>query len=61
RSKTGPKVLEINSSPGLQGIERASGVDVAHLIVEFIEKNVRPRIKHRSRNRLTKPSAIAAE
>ncbi len=61
RSKTGPKVLEINSSPGLQGIERASGVDVAHLIVEFIEKNVRPRIKHRSRNRLTKPSSIAAE
>jgi ribosomal protein S6--L-glutamate ligase len=34
-SKTGPKILEINSSPGLEGIERASGVDVAGAIVEY--------------------------
>jgi ribosomal protein S6--L-glutamate ligase len=34
-SKTGPKILEINSSPGLEGIERASGIDVAGAIVEY--------------------------
>ena len=35
----GPKILEINSSPGLEGIERASGVDVASAIIEFAEKH----------------------
>jgi ribosomal protein S6--L-glutamate ligase len=40
RSRKGPLVLEINSSPGLQGIENASGVDIASLIVEFIEKQL---------------------
>jgi ribosomal protein S6--L-glutamate ligase len=39
RSNHGPVVLEVNSSPGLEGIEGASGVDVAGKIVEFIEKN----------------------
>ena len=34
--KTGPKVIENNSSPGLPSIERASGVDVAHLTTELI-------------------------
>lgn len=36
--KNGPKILEINSSPGLEGIERASGVDVAGAIVAHAEK-----------------------
>jgi ribosomal protein S6--L-glutamate ligase len=36
--KAGPKILEINSSPGLEGIERASGVDVAGAIVAHAEK-----------------------
>ncbi len=35
--RAGPRVLEINSSPGLEGIERASGVDVAGAIVEYAE------------------------
>ena len=35
--RDGPRVLEINSSPGLEGIERASGVDVAGAIVEYAE------------------------
>ena len=39
RSNHGPLVLEVNSSPGLEGIERTTGKDVAGLIVEFIEKN----------------------
>jgi ribosomal protein S6--L-glutamate ligase len=37
-SKKKPKILEINSSPGLEGIERASGVDVAGAIIEHAEK-----------------------
>jgi hypothetical protein len=45
RSNHGPLVLEVNSSPGLEGIEAASGVDVATRIVEWIEKShaARPR------------------
>lgn len=38
RSSRGPVVIEVNSSPGLEGIERTSGVDVADKIIEFIEK-----------------------
>jgi len=37
RSDRGPLVLEVNSSPGLEGIEDASGVDVADAIIEFLE------------------------
>lgn len=39
RSNHGPVVLEVNSSPGLEGIEEATGVDVAGKVVEFIDKN----------------------
>ena len=39
----GPKILEINSSPGLEGIERASGVDVATAIVQHAERFVARR------------------
>ncbi len=35
--KNGPKILEINSSPGLEGIERASGIDVATAMIEHAE------------------------
>ncbi|MCA9153942.1 MAG: 30S ribosomal protein S6--L-glutamate ligase [Planctomycetales bacterium] len=42
RSNHGPVVLEVNSSPGLEGIEKATGVDVAGKIIEFIEKNAKP-------------------
>jgi ribosomal protein S6--L-glutamate ligase len=37
-TRSGPKVLEINSSPGLEGIEGASGIDVARAIIEHAEK-----------------------
>jgi hypothetical protein len=40
RSDRGPVVMEVNSSPGLEGIERASGVDVAGEIIEYIEGHV---------------------
>jgi len=39
RSNHGPVVMEVNSSPGLEGIEAATGKDVAGIIIEFIEKN----------------------
>ncbi len=39
QAKDGPLVLEVNSSPGLEGIEGASGVDIAGRIIEFIEAN----------------------
>lgn len=41
QSSRGPLVLEVNSSPGLEGIERATGVDIAGKIISFIEKNVK--------------------
>jgi ribosomal protein S6--L-glutamate ligase len=40
QSEEGPMVLEVNSSPGLEGIESASGIDIADLIIEYIEDNV---------------------
>ncbi|MEN8892309.1 30S ribosomal protein S6--L-glutamate ligase [Planktotalea arctica] len=42
RSETGPKVLEVNSSPGLEGVEKTSQKNVAELIYEHIEARVRP-------------------
>lgn len=42
RSNHGAVVMEVNSSPGLEGIETATGVDVAGKIIEYIEKNAAP-------------------
>ena len=42
RSNHGPVVMEVNSSPGLEGIEKATQVDVAGKIIEFLEKNAAP-------------------
>jgi ribosomal protein S6--L-glutamate ligase len=39
RSAQGPLVIEVNSSPGLEGIEQSTGIDVAELIIEHIEKH----------------------
>ena len=39
RSNHGPVIMEVNSSPGLEGIEKASGKDIASRIIEFIEEN----------------------
>jgi ribosomal protein S6--L-glutamate ligase len=41
RSKSGPKVLEINSSPGLEGIEGVTGKDIAGMMIECIERQVK--------------------
>ena len=42
RSNHGPVVMEVNSTPGLEGIETATGKDIAGMIIEFLEKNARP-------------------
>ena len=42
-TRTGPKILEINSSPGLEGIERATSVDVATAIIRHAERYVKRR------------------
>jgi ribosomal protein S6--L-glutamate ligase len=48
RSNHGAVVMEVNSSPGLEGIEAATGKDIAGMIIEFIERNARP---HRTRTK----------
>jgi ribosomal protein S6--L-glutamate ligase len=40
RSDRGPLIIEVNSSPGLEGIELATGKDIATSIIKYIEKNV---------------------
>ncbi|WP_154224454.1 30S ribosomal protein S6--L-glutamate ligase [Marinicella rhabdoformis] len=42
RAERGPVVMEVNSSPGLEGIESATGKDVAGMIIDFIEKTAKP-------------------
>ena len=50
RSNHGPLVMEVNSSPGLEGIETATGKDVAGMIIQFLEKNAK-KDKTRTRGR----------
>ncbi|MEW7280600.1 30S ribosomal protein S6--L-glutamate ligase [Aquimarina sp. 2201CG1-2-11] len=40
QSKRGPLILEVNSSPGLEGIQTATGKDIAKTIIRYIEKNI---------------------
>jgi ribosomal protein S6--L-glutamate ligase len=41
RSNHGPVIMEVNSSPGLEGIENTTGKDIAGLIIEFIETHAK--------------------
>jgi ribosomal protein S6--L-glutamate ligase len=50
RAERGPVVMEVNSSPGLEGIEKATQKNVAGMIIEFIEKNAKQG-KTRTRGR----------
>jgi ribosomal protein S6--L-glutamate ligase len=47
-SAEGPMVMEVNSSPGLEGVEKTTGADVAAAIIELIEREapVRPAVTH---------------
>jgi ribosomal protein S6--L-glutamate ligase len=51
RSARGGLVLEVNSSPGLEGIEAASGVDIAGAIIEHVASRIPPRAASRAQNR----------
>lgn len=42
RSNRGPLVMEVNSSPGLEGIEKSTGKDIAGMIISFLEANAKP-------------------
>jgi len=50
RSNHGPVVMEVNSSPGLEGIETATGKDIAGMIVDFIAREAKPN-KTRTRGK----------
>ena len=43
RSETGPKVLEVNSSPGFEGIEKATSKDIVGKVYDEIEARVKPQ------------------
>ncbi len=53
QSSRGPLILEVNSSPGLEGIEAASGIDIAGKIVEYIAKKQKRHRTHPARNGAT--------
>lgn len=49
RSARGPLVIEVNSSPGLEGIEKATGIDIAGSIISFVEKHGGNRKKRKDK------------
>lgn len=51
RSNRGPLLIEVNASPGLNGIESATEINVAREIIKYVERNGRPRRKQRYYNR----------
>lgn len=51
RSNHGPLVIEVNSSPGLEGIEEATGKDVAGMMIEYIENNAEPQSANRTKGK----------
>jgi ribosomal protein S6--L-glutamate ligase len=53
-SKRGPLVIEVNSSPGLQGIEKATGVDIAGKIIEAAERKFQKKVKSKEKSKARK-------
>ena len=62
RSNHGPVVIEVNSTPGLEGIEKASGKDIAGMVIKYMEKSMKAKLKPKGKtttmNRKTKSKAI---
>lgn len=50
RSNKGPLLLEVNSSPGLEGIEGATGLDIANIMMKSIEKKLKFKSTHKASN-----------
>lgn len=57
QSERGPLILEVNSSPGLEGIERATQKDIAGQIIQFVEKKVQQQRDNKSTRRKIKSDA----
>ncbi|MFO1065936.1 MAG: 30S ribosomal protein S6--L-glutamate ligase [Pirellulales bacterium] len=59
-SHEGPKVMEVNSSPGLEGIERATGLDVAGAVIDFLAAQVNfPELDIRQRLTVSRGYGVA--
>ena len=59
-SSRGPLVMEVNSSPGLEGIEKSTQIDIATKIMNYIEKNVTPINPDNPKKRRIKRDSIGA-
>ena len=59
-SKRGPLVMEVNSSPGLEGIEKSTKLDIAGKIMDYIEKNVTPKSQVVTKKKKIKRDSIGA-
>ena len=57
QSKRGPLILEVNSSPGLQGIENTTNKDIAGAIINYVVKKTEERIIKPSKRRKIKSNA----
>jgi len=53
-------VMEVNSSPGLEGIEKSTNIDIATKIMEYIEKNVTPKSDTNTKRKKIKKDIIGA-
>ncbi len=59
-SSRGPLVMEVNSSPGLEGIEKSTNIDIAGKIMDYIEKSVIPASEKSTKKRKIKKDNIGA-
>jgi ribosomal protein S6--L-glutamate ligase len=59
-SSRGPLVMEVNSSPGLEGIEKSTNIDIAQKIMEYIEQNVTPASANPTKKKRIKRDSIGA-
>ncbi|RXJ81802.1 30S ribosomal protein S6--L-glutamate ligase [Arcobacter sp. F2176] len=59
-SSRGPLVMEVNSSPGLEGIEKSTNLDIASKIMDYIEKSVTPASEKSTKKRKIKKDNIGA-
>ena len=59
-SSRGPLVMEVNSSPGLEGIEKSTGIDIAGKIMDYIEKNATPNDEPGAKRKRRKKDTIGA-
>jgi len=57
-TRSGPKILEVNASPGLEGIERASGIDVAGAVIDYAERFVTRRRGQGRRKAISRMTAV---